>query len=190
MATHVGAGRSGRTLFPRSLLAIVALCGALFVSAPRANAELLVYSATDFVQRCPCVGDQIDPSIVDRGVLKQSLGVFVRYYTSVSFPTNGQRVCRFSLIYHDVNASENITARLLRKNFTVGQGGVFANPVVMATVQSAAGTPNVVRRATTTAIASPVIGKNSSFFYVEVEVPTINLNLLGVQIDVSPTCPA
>jgi len=38
-------------------------------------------------------------------------------------------------------------------------------------------------------ITSPTITKEHAFYYVEIEAPTINLNVLGVQLDVQPTCP-
>jgi predicted secreted protein len=59
----------------------------------------------------------------------------------------------------------------------------------MAAVQSAPGTPNVVRRVNDTTIASAVINKAAAFYYVQVDIPTVNLNLLGVQVEVKPTCP-
>ena len=60
--------------------------------------------------------------------------------------------------------------------------------VAMATVTSAPGVVDTVRKATTTAITQNVIAKGSAFYYVLVDAPTINLAFLGVQIDVRPTC--
>jgi hypothetical protein len=154
---------------------------------PVAQAELLVYSATDFVRRCPCPFDTPDRTEVDNGVLKV-VDPDSRFFTAVSFPVNGQQVCRFSLLYHDVNAQDTLTARLIRKPVVIG-GNPFSSPEIMATVRSASGVPNTVRRATTTAITRPTITKGSAFYYVEVEAPTFNLNMVGVQIDVRPACP-
>jgi len=168
------------------LLALLAL-GVLFLGlVPAARAELLVYSAVDFVRRCPC-GEEADRAEVNNGVLIP-VDTNLHFFTSVSFPVNGQNVCKFSLLYHDINANDSLTARLVRKSFTLG-GDPFSTPVIMATVSSAGGVPNTVRRVTTTAINSPTIAKERSFYYVEIEAPTINLNVLGVQIDVRQTCP-
>jgi hypothetical protein len=153
---------------------------------PAARAELLVYSATDFVRRCPCPSGA-DRTEVENGVLKV-IDDTSRFFRSISFPVNLQQVCSFSLIYHDINANDTLTARLVRKPFTV-DGNPFSRPVIMATVRSASGVPDTVRRATTTNIRSRTIGKGRAFYYVEIEAPTFNLNILGVQIDVRPTCP-
>jgi hypothetical protein len=112
----------------------------------------------------------------------------VHFFRSIDFPINRQQVCRFTLLYHDVNAQDTLTARLVRKPFAVG-GDPFSSPVIMAEVSSASEVSDTVRRATTTAITSPTITKGRAFYYVEVEAPTFNLNMLGVQIDVRPTCP-
>jgi hypothetical protein len=176
----------------RRIFWITALvCGWMVSPLSSASAELLVYSATDFVKQCAlntadstCNDDK--PSEVHLGVLLPQDQA--RYYSSISFPVNGQRVCRFTLVYNDTNAADAITARLIRKAFVNGGNPLHFN-IVMASVSSAAGVPNTVRLATTMAINSPVILKGNSFYYVEVLVPTVNLNLLGVQIDVRPTCP-
>jgi len=175
-------GQHCRGLWLASLALGVCLLGLL----PVARAELLVYSATDFVRRCPC-NTAADLTEVSNGVLIP-VDTNPRYFTSVSFPINGQQVCRFSLVYHDINANDSLTARLVRKTFTIG-GAPFSSPEIMATVSTAAGALDTVRRVTTAAITSPTIRKGNSFYYVEIEAPTINLNVLGVQIDVRPTCP-
>jgi hypothetical protein len=92
------------------------------------------------------------------------------------------------MVYSDINNSDSMVARLKRRTFGFNNP-TFAAPLTMATVQSAAGTSDTTRRAITTAIAQPVINKNAAFYYVEVDIPTFNLRLLGVQIDVRPTCP-
>ena len=82
-----------------------------------------------------------------------------------------------------------MTARLFRKKFALG-GNVFNNPLAIATVNSANGVVQQVRKATTTAVNPRAISKGNSFYYVEIFFPTINLALIGVQIDYRPTCPA
>lgn len=174
--------RRGRRLW----CAALALCVCVLGLLPAAQAELLVYSATDFVQRCPCdiEGDHTE---VNNGVLVL-VDTNLRYFRSIAFPVDGQQVCRFSLIYHDINGNDTLTARLVRKPFTIG-GDPFSSPQIMATVRTANGVPDTVRRATTTAITSPTVRKGNAFYYVEIAAPTINLNVLGVQLDVRPTCP-
>jgi hypothetical protein len=158
---------------------------ALSLSLPVA-AEIYQISGIGFTQHCPCVGDPYDDSQENNGVLLPD-NVNMRLFAPIEFP-NGQRVCRFSLIYNDINANDPITARLKRKAFTVG-GNAFAAPQTMATAVSANTTNmNLTQRATTTAITNPVINDTSAFYYVELTVPTINLRVLGVQVDVRPTC--
>jgi hypothetical protein len=91
------------------------------------------------------------------------------------------------MIYRDVNADDTMVARLNRKIFTVG-GDAFNNPIVMATLASASGVVDTVRRATTTTIKRPALNTANSFYFIEVDVPTVNLELLGFQIEVKPAC--
>lgn len=158
----------------------------MLLTVPAAQAEIISISTVALDLRCPCSPGGEDP-LLEKGVLKPSAQS--KFYASVSFPTNGQRVCSFSLVYHDVNANNAITARLFRKAFAHNTSNAFNPPTLMAVVNSAAGVSNLARKATTTAIASGVIAKQNSFYYVEVTFPTINMNVLGVQIDVRPTCP-
>jgi hypothetical protein len=155
-------------------------------SAP-AQAETLSISATGLVLRCPCVGGDADSA-------EESKGVFVgqkpngRYFVPVVFPvTSGQNICSFSMVYQDLNQADTMIARLFRKSYVVG-GNPFNAPVQIAKVNSAAGVVNTVRVATTTAINSPAITPVRSFYYIEVDVPTFNLNLLGFQIEYKPAC--
>ena len=173
----------------RKSLTILATLGCLLALGRSAHAELIVLSAVDFVKRCivECTVPNGDENVIDRGVLKPNDGG--RFFASVSFPVNGQRVCSFALVYHDINANDPLTAKLIRKRFVLG-ADAFNNPIVMASVASAAGVTDAARRVTTTAINQPVIQKGNSFYYVEVFAKTINLDFLGVQIDVRPTCPS
>jgi len=45
-------------------------------------------------------------------------------------------------------------------------------------------------RKTTEMIDPHTINENSNFYYVEVELGTVNLNLIGVQIDYRSSCPS
>lgn len=174
--------------FIRGPWAAVVGLGALIsgLAAP-ALAETLSISATGLVLRCPCVGGDADSA-------EESKGVFVgqkpngRYFVPVVFPvTSGQNICSFSMVYQDLNQADTMIARLFRKSYVVG-GNPFNAPVQIAKVNSAAGVVNTVRVATTTAINSPTITPVRSFYYIEVDVPTFNLNLLGFQIEYKPSC--
>jgi hypothetical protein len=171
----------------RYALVSLAMVVALAAMQP-AHASILSLSATDFVLRCtPVCGGvpEPDPSAVDRGVLKP-FGPGT-YFSSVVLP-NGENVCRFTLIYQDTNGTDGGEARLLRKRFKVG-GNALAGPTVMASVTTAAGIVQQVRRAATTNITQPKIANGSSFYFVEIEVENLNVNPIGVQIDHRKTCP-
>jgi hypothetical protein len=165
----------------------IAFTGSIVAVSSPALAEILQISATGMVKRCPCDPSSTDTSEEDNGVLVLK-GNNVRYFTPVAL-SQGQRVCSFSMLYNDVNANDTMTARLERKNFTVG-GNPFILPVTMATVKSAGGVPDTVRKATQTTIKAPLINAATAFYYIELDAPTVNLNVLGFQIDVRQTCPA
>ena len=95
---------------PIALLAVVAM---LAFSAPAAKAEFIALSATAFVKRCPCnVNDE--PNEV-AGVLRPT--VATRYFADVVFPTSGERVCAFRLVYRDVNHTKICAAALAEAVF-------------------------------------------------------------------------
>jgi hypothetical protein len=184
-ASEASAG-SFQTTRP-ALVAILAFVGLLPSLAPPAKAEILQIAGAGFERRCPCGADGAEDDAEEvRGVLMPK-NVDMRYFAPVVFPVNGQRVCSFSLVYNDINAADTMVATLKRKVFNVG-GSPFNLNTVMASVQSAAGTPDTVRRATDNTIFSPVINTANSFYFVQIDVPTVNLNILGVQIDVRPSC--
>lgn len=168
-------------------LCALALGAAIFGFNSPALAETLSISATGLVMRCPCNGST--------DIAEESKGVFEaqtpngRYFLPVVFPvTTGQTVCNFSMAYEDINQADTMTARLLRKTYAVG-GNPFNAPVVLATLKSAAGVISTVRVASTAVINAPAITTVRSFYYIEVDIPTTNLNILGFQITYKPTCP-
>lgn len=175
------------SLLLRGILTLVgAVCLLSFVFEAPASAEIYQIAGASFTQRCPCPGDQFDDADENNGVLIPNNSQ-MRFIAPVDLP-NGQRICSFSLVYNDINANDAIVARLKRRAFTVN-GAPFATPAILAVVSSAAGTPNTVRKATDTTIVTPIVNEASAFYYVELTIPTVNLNILGVQIDVRPTCP-
>ena len=165
--------------------AIAIVLGTL-LAVSHASADTLQISGAGLVRHCPCDFDAADDALVEQGVLKPQTSNGL-YFAPVVFPRDGETVCRFTMVYRDVNAADTITAQLLRKRFTNGGSATIA-PVVMSTVKSAAGTPNTVRVATDTTIAQPTINTNNSFYFIQVQVPTVNLEILGFQIEVGLTC--
>lgn len=166
-------------------LTTVLLCAGTLAMAPAAKADVLSISAAAFIKQCPCVSGSTPPE-VNNGVLislNQS-----NVYAAVDFPNNGQKVCSLAVVYEDINANDHLTARLLRKEVKIG-GNPFKEPNVIAEVESAPRVPPTIRKSTTFAITSPTVNDTTGFYFVEVSIPTINLNLLGVQIDYRPICP-
>lgn len=170
---------------PRILSGALLCVGPLLGIAPPALADTLQISATALVRRCPCLV-ATDDAEVTAGVL-QSKQANARYFFPVVFPRDGQRVCSFSMLYRDVNANDTILARLKRKRVTEG-GDAFSAPIIVATVKSAPGVVNSIRRATTTNITQGVINTLNSFYFLEVDVPTINLDVVGFQIQTEKEC--
>ena len=179
------AGRAVRTVI---WLAVLAVCAMLSGFIGSARAETLSISATGLVLRCPCTGDNTDSA-------QENHGVFIgekpdgRYFIPVVFPvTTGQRICSFSMAYEDTNANDAITARLYRKTYTEGGNPLLA-PAVIAVVKSAGGVSSTARTVTSTKINTTTITTARSFYYIEADVVTVNLNILGFQIVYKPSCP-
>lgn len=169
-------------------LGALAVCAAVFGFSATARAETLSISATGMVLRCPCTGDNTDSA-------QENHGVFIgekpngRYFIPVVFPvTTGQKICSFSMAYEDTNANDTIVARLYRKTYTEGGNPLLA-PAVIAVVKSAGGVSATARTATSTKINTPTITTVRSFYYIEADVVTVNLNIIGFQIVYKPSCP-
>lgn len=170
--------------FRRRALGLAVLLAAPLV-APVVQAEILSLSAPGFTQQCPCSISGNTPEI-NRGVLVTTDVTTV--YANVDFPVNGQKVCKLTLVYHDINGNDAMTARLYRKPFASGDDP-FVNLTTVASVSSASNVVNTIRIANRTLTTPHTINETNGFYYVAVSAPTINLNLLGVQIDYRATCP-
>ena len=156
----------------------------MLLAAPHAKAETIAISAMGFVTHCPCpVGGFQEEQ--QNGVLK-TIQQNSKFFAPVSFPS-GVKVCRVSLVYRDFNASDAIRARLMRKTYATTGTSTFGAPTTMATVTSASGAVDTVRTASTTSISSGTISNGNSFYYVQVDSVTFNLDFLGVKIDTKPT---
>jgi hypothetical protein len=170
-------------------LALLAfLAGTAAALAPAAQADILSMSAAGFVRQCPPCGPGTTPADLNKGVIVPTS--VLKLYASVDFPKNGQKICGLTMVYEDVNGNNAMSAKLLRKAAVPG-GNPFSNPTVIASVASAGGVPATVRTVSNFAItpSNSTINETTGFYFVEVSMPTINLNLLGVQIDYRPVCP-
>jgi hypothetical protein len=150
-------------------------------------AAILQISATSFTLRCPC--NNAPPTNDEFGEASNGLLLNAEgdYYAPVVFPTNGDRVCAFSLVARDSESTANVTASLFRKTFAAG-GNAFDPPIRMARAQTS-GAANGIQVVSDNTITRPQVGTANSFYFVALTVPANTLEVLGVQIDVRPTCP-
>ena len=97
----------------------LSILGSVMIAASPALAEVLQFSALGLERRCPCPLDQeVDRADADNGVLRPK-DTAMHYFMPVALP-HGQNVCRFSMVYHDVNAGNSMTAQLKRKVVVAG----------------------------------------------------------------------
>lgn len=176
----------------RGILRTVAVAAAVLAAPSLGSAEVLGISSADFHPRCPCANNPDGVFVRDdaefkNGVLTPTGGA--TYYASVPFPENGDKVCKFTLIYQDKNANNFMRARLLRKDITPGTPA-YKKPVKMAEVVTEAGAVNTIRQTSTRNIKRPVISQANALYYVEVFIEEFNINLIGVSIDYRDSCPA
>ena len=165
----------------------LSILGSVTIGISPALAEVLQFSALGLEKRCPCgLGDEADKAEAVNGVLKLK-DAGMHYFMPVALP-HGQNVCRFSMVYHDINSTDSMTATLKRKVVVVGNPP-FGAPTTMASVTTAAGVSDTIRKANDTTIVTPVINTTNSFYYIQLESPTTNLNPIGFQIEVRDACP-
>ena len=106
--------------------------------------------------------------------------------TALQFLKDGEKVCRFSLIYYDNLEPQGISARLLRVLFTLGQPDPPV-PTVMAELNST-GAKQKVRRKSTTDISNRTIDTKRAFYMLEMEVLDHSAQTFGVQLDLRSDC--
>jgi len=167
------------------VLGAILVVTASLINPSSARADTLQISGAGFVRHCPC--DDIsgaDHASVDNGILKPEANNG-HYYAAVVFPRDGESVCSFSLVYRDVNENDTMVVRLLRKLTT---GDPAAPPKVIASVKTGGGVHDKMRVATTTNIKTPLIDNANSFYFIQADVPTFNLGIVGVRIVVAQTC--
>ena len=160
---------------------LLALCAAMTGLATAARADIIQIAAVAFANRSTStsVGD---PNF---GMLSNATGTF---FAAVPFTTHGDNVCKFDLVYRDNDSDFGITAKLMKKRVQIGNTP-FVPAVTIARVVTgnAAAAAGVQRRSDAT-INQPTIDLMRGFYYVELTVPAATLEVLGVQIDVRPTC--
>jgi hypothetical protein len=151
------------------------------IAVSTASAEIIQIPAITFSMR----SSSIETGDANFGTLTNAKG---KYYAAVPFTGGVARVCAFALVHRDNDADSQIIARLIKKPI-VTTSGPFDSPILMATVATgvAAGTTNVAIKADAT-IKQPVINTATAFYYVELEVTSMLLEALGVQIDVRTSC--
>ncbi len=173
---------SAKTSMTAAIAIVLALLAA---AAPAARADIISISAAGLIQQNPCAQSNCNAEL-DHGVMVANADA--RYYAAIDFPVNGNKICSLSFAYQDINNNDPMTVRLLRKSFAVGSDP-FSNPTVVASVSSATGVVQTVRKSTVKLSPQPSINDTNAAYFIEVEAPTINLNILGVQIDHRPSCP-
>lgn len=159
------------------------LAGALLIAASPSRAEVVQIPGPAFVRQCPCNGAPV-PAIETNGAIT-AIGPSV-YHASLPFQGNGQ-VCAMSMIYRDVNESEQLTVNLLRKRIQIG-GDIDVAPQLVARARSAGGVTDTVRQAEAT-VNSPTVNSETGFYYLRAEFANVNMDLVGVQVDIRPSCP-
>ena len=164
---------------PRTIFAI-----GLFLIAPPAVADIIQIPAITFTQRA----SSVLPGVAQGGTLTNANG---KYYAAVPFPadSDGNSVCSFTLIHRDGDADSEINARLFKKRIVLGSNPFTVGLVQMARVHTGvmAGTSGVAAKTDTT-IASSTLTLDSAFYYVELDVGSTLLEVLGVQINYSQVC--
>lgn len=166
-------------------IAFVAAVGLGTTWAAPAKATVYQIPAPAFTQHCACtIG--IGPDTVSNGVLTpDGPGNF---FATLPFTGTGN-LCQLTMIYRDVNAEQSMNASVVRRNYLIGQPVAASGTTQLALVTSASGTPDTIRSATTTSIANPAINTSTGFYFVRVHFDNINMDLVGVQVDIRPTCP-
>jgi len=167
--------------FQNSVVGFATFCASLAGPAFSAGADIIQIPAIAFTARSSTnvIGDE------NQGTLTNGKGNF---YAAVPFTTDGAVVCQFNLVHRDNDADSEIVALLVKKSIVRG-GMPFDPPVVMAKVHTGvAAATSGVKIKSDSSIHFPVLHLDSQFYYVELQVASQLLEVLGVQIVVKPAC--
>jgi hypothetical protein len=178
VASFVSRARRGALL-----LALAAPFMALAASAAQAESTRLQIPGASFVQQCPCtIG--IGAATVREGVLTPD-GPSTYY---APLPYSGiRKVCSLTAYYRDVNELEKMTVGLYYRNATLG-AAVDEPATLMAEVTSAPGVQDSIRKVTTSDVTSGALKLGQRFYFVKVDFDNINMDLLGVQVEMRDAC--
>ena len=125
-------------MLAKTVWSVLAGCVAAGIGISSVNAAVLQISATGLVLRTTAASTD-KPGDEQNGLLTATQG---RYFAPVVFPTTGERVCSFAVVYRDNDGDNNITAKLQKKPFTLGTNTGFDPPATMAQVSSVGATTN------------------------------------------------
>lgn len=152
-------------------------------AVPPAMADVIFLPAVSFVLRTSSGSSDLTGES-GNGILQNAKG---KFYAAVDMPASATNVCRFALVYRDFDVND-ITARLLRKSYAVG-GSAFTPSFEMALAKSS-GAVDAVRRDADNTIRQREIGRNRTFYMVEIDMPDQALQAIGVEVSVAAgACP-
>lgn len=165
---------------------ILTFASSAVLMAGAASAAIVSIPGAAFKPSCPtCIPLGQFPDLQNGSLTANGLATLS---APVDFPVDGQKICRMTLVYEDKNGTENLTMRLLRKTAANG-ANPDAPPAVLAQVSSSGSVAASTRKASTTAISPRMINEAGGFYYVETSFINVNLNIIGVQLDVRGVCP-
>jgi hypothetical protein len=111
----------------------------------------------------------------------------------LSFLPDGERICSFTAIFIDNSNFTNFEFRLLRTPIVLGRSlDSFDRPQVVATIMTGAPAAGVQRQSAPE-VRLPIISTGKYFYSWDSFIVGDNegnpMHILGLQIDVRPTCP-
>lgn len=163
-----------------ALGAVFAMAAASSVEAANATIQL---PATTFIQQCPCTAG-IGSASVRNGVLTPD-GPST-YYAPLPF-TGIKKVCGLTAYYRDVNNDQRMRVRIFSR--ATGVGGSVDDPAtLMAEVESGPGVADSIRKVSTSNVVGGTLKPAQRFYYVQVDFDNINMDLVGVQVEMRDTC--
>ena len=186
-ASPIDAKENPMSLFPRPPVRPLfgAVCLMVAAAAP-AMAEVVQIPGPAFSRQCPCNFESA-PAVETKGSITPSSGAS-SYFAALPYAGVG-KVCAMSMIYRDVNAAESLTVSLFRKKIQLGSA-VDGGRDLVARAVSAGGVPDEVRKASAPTIKVAPVNTANAFYYVQADFQNVNMDLVGVQIDIRESCPS
>jgi hypothetical protein len=153
------------------------------ITVTTARADMIQIPAIAFAQRA----SSVQAGVAQGGTMTTAQG---KYYAAVPFPfsSDGNVVCKFTLIHRDNDVDSEINARLYKKRIILGDTPFTFN-VLMARVRTGVAAGNMgVAAVSDTSINVNKLTLDRAFYYVELEFGSTLLEALGVQIEYAPVC--